>query len=160
MTYCYDPWKDQSSAEKVQGSQLLQHSLYSISPQAFRFSDHRMQQTAGHGLWLSFLQGLVLLNGCLHSVLLISWDHADAGLHGSHWATTAWEEGLHGGRGLHKSVADSSFLCPNCAQLSSKGINDHLVFTANYYCFCVSTTLHYHIVDCSPANQNHGKATP
>ena len=97
--------------------------------QAFRFSDHRMQQTAGHGLWLSFLQCLVLLNGCLHSVLLISWDHADAGLHGSHWATTAWEEGLHGGRGLHKSVADSSFLCPNCAQLSSKGINDLLVFT-------------------------------
>ena len=44
------------------------------------------QRTSSHAL--------VLLNGLLHTVLLICWNHADACFHGIDWATKAWEERL------------------------------------------------------------------
>ena len=44
------------------------------------------QRTSSHAL--------VLLNGLLHTVLLICWNHANACFHGIDWATKAWEERL------------------------------------------------------------------
>ena len=74
------------------------------------FSDHSLQQTAAHGHRLSHLKALVLGNGLLHAVLLISWDHAHAGVHGPHRAAKAREEGFHASRCLGRQFILKSFL--------------------------------------------------
>ena len=84
----------------------LATTAFAVKPKR-ALASYGLQQTTASSCKLSsyiLSQTLVLLNGLLYAVLLISWHHAHAGLHCWHWAAKAREEGFDAARCLCRNL--------------------------------------------------------